>query len=492
MNDIKCCRLIETLKTFNRGEFNDFKKIAISPYFSKGRNYLPYIKALKKYYPEFEGEIQKKDEAKKIIFKIAHPDKIYNGQFMKNIFTDLIHFAEQTLFQKVANNYNYQNLSFLAIEEAKRNLFSLANHNINFLEKKLEENGFDEFYFYCKGMNKIAYSILYNKTHGRNHETGRPFTDGIYFIYFSIITLALSIYNTSIRRALLNIEEDSQLNENFLSLIDLEKFEKMLSITNDQYKEFILIFVYYLIHKTKKTGFSNYVRMRNLLFRNYPKFNSRMLFYVTSIIQSTLFENKDNMKEKEFRKEFHKIALFSLNNNCYKIMKTGVFQFNKFRSYYLNALALGEIDWVRNFANKYIPELLPDLRNETLHIINSNIKFENKLYDESLKELKIKFSNTFSKIDQRMLKLKIFYSKGAVVHAEESLETFKKFINQNNMTKLVFRSNLTLFIRYYKKLLNSAEGKESEPEIILNELKKTPTFAERSWLINNFENVIII
>jgi hypothetical protein len=198
------------------------------------------------------------------------------------------------------------------------------------------------------------------------------------------------------------------------------------------------------------------------------------------------------MKEKEFRKEFHKIALFSLNNNCYKIMKTGVFQFNKFRSYYLNALALGEIDWVRNFANKYIPELLPDLRNETLHIINSNIKFENKLYDESLKELKIKFSNTFSKIDQRMLKLKIFYSKGAVVHAEESLETFKKFINQNNMTKLVFRSNLTLFIRYYKKLLNSAEGKESEPEIILNELKKTPTFAERSWLIDNFENVIII
>ncbi len=491
MEDIKCCKLIEILKTFSPREFSDFEKISSSGYFSKGRHYLPYIKSLKKHYPEFKGDNFCRINARKYIFKITHPDRRYNDQYVKNIFTDLIHLAEETLFQKIVRENNYQNLASLAIEESKRNLFHLANHNINILEKKLDENGIDETYFYCKGISEIAYTVLYNKKHGRNHETGKPFTTGINFIYYSLITLALSIYNSSVRQTTLNTGEDKEFNEHFADLIDLEKLEKIISDTNDVNKEIILIFIYYLIHKSKKAGFTNYEKMRDLLFRNYPKCSSRMLFYVTSILLFTLYEDKDKIKEEIFRDEYHKLAVFSLKYNCYKIMRTGTFQFNKFRSYYLNALALGETEWVRYFADNYSNELPPEVRDETLCLIDSNIKFENKLYDEAYQIIKkIKCSNTFSKFDTRLLKLKFYFQKQSYLQAEASLEAFNKFISKNKVAKNIFRSNFTLFKKYYKKLLDVTKGKEKDSEIILSELNKTPAFAERSWLIENFENVI--
>ncbi len=491
MEYLKCCKLIEILKTLSSREFNEFEKIAASGYFNKGRNYLPYIKSLKKHYPEFKGDNFCRNNARKYIFKITYPERRYNDQYMKNIFTDLIHLAEETLFQKIAKEYNHQNLASLAIEESKRNLFHLANHNINILEKKLDENGIDETYFYCKGINEIAGTIMYNKKHGRNHETGKPFTTGIKFIYFSLITLALSIYNSSIRNSMLNIKDGKEFNEYYAGIIDLEKLEKMISDTNDSNKELILIFVYYLIHKTKKAGFTSYEKMRDLLFRNYPKFSSRMLFYVTSILLFILYEDKDKIKDEKFRNEFHKLALFSLKNNCYKIMKTGAFQFNKFRSYYLNALELGETEWVRNFADNYINELPHEVREETLCLIASNLKYEKKLYDEAYEGIKkIKCLNIFSKLDARLLKLKYYLEKQSYLQAEDSLESFNKFVGKNKVAKNIFRSNFTLFIKYYKKLLDVTEEKENDPGQILIELKKTPAFAERSWLIENYENLI--
>jgi hypothetical protein len=486
----KSCKLVGILSTFSREEFAAFEKIASSPYFSRGRKYKPYVSALKKYYPEFKGDIRYKGKARKVIFEKVHPGGSYNDQYMKNIFTDLIHLAEETLFQKVARKHNHQNLASLAMEEAKRGLFPLANHNISLLDAKLLVNGVDEVYFYCKGMNEIAFSILYNKSHGKNHETGKPFSTGLYFIYFSLITLALSIYNTSARRAMLGIEAEKQFNENYAELIDLDKLEKLLLNSNDENREVILIFLYYLIHKSDKAVFINFEKMRTLLFRNYPRFNPRMLFYAVSLLLEVLFDCKDKIKDRIFRKEYHRIAEFSLNNGCYKIMKSSIFQFNRFRAYYKNAFALGQIEWVRKFTEKYVPELPPALRDESAGIVKANILFENKLYDESLDAVKVKCTNIFSKIDQRLLKLKILYHKEAYLHAEESLETFKKFITINKAAKNVFRSNFTLFIKYYKKLLNSAEGR-NEPELILKELKTVPAFPEKRWLTENFEKLAV-
>jgi len=434
METDKCCKLIKMLRTFSEDEFNDFERIASSPYFSHRRNYMPYIKALKKNFPKFEGEMFVNAKTRKYVHSIVHPDNGYNDQYMKNIFTDLIQIAEETLCQKISKKYNHYNQIFLAIEETKRELFHLANHNINLVQQKLNETGLDEVYFFYKGMNEIASSILENKVHGRNHETGKPVTSGEPFIYFSLILIALSIYNSSARKAMLNLNEDHNFSHSFGKLIDLDGLEKLLISSDNPDSELIMIFLYYMFHYYRQPGYSNFKKMQELAFKNHHRFSPRMQFLICSMLNSILYEIKKDIEPEKFGNEYHKIVTFSLKYKCYKVMETSGFPFIRFRSFYLNALAIKEFDWVENFAKDYAAELAPDIREEVLCLVNANLMFEKGEYDESFNELgKVKFRQLLSKFDMRVLKMKIFFEKGLCLYAENSVDAFNKFISNNNI-----------------------------------------------------------
>jgi len=488
METEKCCKLIKVLRTFTEEEFNDFEKIASSPYFSLRRNYMPYIKAIKKYFPKFEGEMFINSKTRKFIHSIVHPEHEYNDQYMKNIFSDLIHIAEETLFQKISKNNNHHNQIFLAIEETKRELFKLANHNITQAQQKLNETGLDEIYFFYKGMNEIAASILENKTKGKNHETGKPATSGESFTYFSVILIALSIYNSSARKAMLNLEEETDFSHNFGSLIDLDGFEKLLLTSDNPDSSIILIFLYYMMHHYKQAGYSNYTKMRDMVFLNHKRFNPRMLFLTCSMLNSVLYDIRKDIEPEKFGNEFHKTAQFTLNNKCYKILDTGGFPFIRFRSFYLNAIAIGEIDWVERFADKYGKELAPNIREETMCLVNANILFEKGAYDESLNALeKIKFTQLLSKFDMRVLKMKIYFEKGLCLYAENSADAFNKFISNNKKLAKVFLDNFIIFSKYYKSLIDIAHDKVEEPLMILDEINNSSVFPERRWLLGKID-----
>ena len=165
-------------------------------------------------------------------------------------------------------------------------------------------------------MNEIAGSILENKIHGQNHETGKPVSSGESFIYFSVILIALSAYNSSARKAMLNLDEDQGFSHNFGRLIDLEGLEKLLLNSNNPDSEIILIFLYYLLHYYKQPGYSNYIKMRDMAFKNHSRFNSRMLFLICSMLSSMLYDIRKNIEPEKFGMEYHNIAEFSLKNKC--------------------------------------------------------------------------------------------------------------------------------------------------------------------------------
>ena len=488
METNRCCKLIKMLRTFSEEEFNDFERIASSPYFSRRRNFIPYIKVLKKYFPKFEGEMFKTENTRKYVHSIVHPGNGYNDQYMKNIFSDLLQMAEETLNQKISKKYNHHNQIFLAIEETKRELFHLANHNINVVQQKLNETGFDEIYFFYKGMSEIASSILENKIHGENHETGKTVSSGESFIYFSVILIALSVYNSSARKAMLNLAEDQNFAHDFGRLIDLQGLEKLLLNSNNPDKEIILIFLYYLLHYYKQPGCNNYKKMRDMAFKNHVRFNPRMLFLICSMMSSMLYDLRKDLEPQKFGIEFHKIAEFSLKNKCYKVSETGGFPYIKFRSYYMNAIAIGECEWAEKFVTDYAGALSPDVRDEVLCLVNANIMFEKRQYDDSFMELgKVKFTQLLSKFDMRVLKMKIFFEQGLCLYAENSVDAFNKFISNNKKLAKVFLDNFTIFSKYYKALIDIAHDKVEEPMMILDEITNSSVFPERRWLLGKIE-----
>jgi hypothetical protein len=488
MKNDKCCKLISILRTFSKEEYNDFEKIAASPFFSNRRNYVPYIKVLRKGFPSYDGEMYHGENARKYVHRLVNPSTVYNDQYMKNIFSDLIQIAEEALYQKISKNFSFYNQIFLAIEETKRELFHLANRNINSVNQKLNKTGLDEVYFFYKGMNEIACSVLENKIRGLNHETGKPVTSGERFVYFSIILIALSIYNSAARGAMLNINDGENFSVRFGRLIDLEGLQKLLINSNDPDSEVVLIFLYYLLHYYKKPRYSNYKKMREATARNRSRFNPRMLFLICSMLGSVLYEVRDEIDAEKFGREYFYISAFSLKNKCYKVTDSSGFPFVKFRSYYLNAIAIGELEWVEKFANVYSAELSSEVKEETLCLIKANLLFEKGLYDDSFNELrKIKFKHLLSKFDMRVLRMKIFFERGQCLYAENSADAFNKFISNNKKAARVFLDNFITFSKFYKALIDIAHDKVKEPMMVLDAIINSPVFPERRWLLGKIE-----
>ena len=53
---MKNSKLIQVLKSFSAGDWKEFKKFAVSPYFNKGRDYIPLLEELKVFYPNFDSD----------------------------------------------------------------------------------------------------------------------------------------------------------------------------------------------------------------------------------------------------------------------------------------------------------------------------------------------------------------------------------------------------------------------------------------------------
>jgi len=206
------------------------------------------------------------------------------------------------------------------------------------------------------------------------------------------------------------------------------------------------------------------------------------------MLSSVLYEIRKDLDPEMFGIEYHKLAVFSLENKCFKVLEVSGFPYIKFRSFYLNAIAIGEIEWAEKFAIDYAAEIAPDTREEALCLVKANILFERGEYDESLKELeKNNFKQLLSKFDQRVLKMKIFFEKGLCLYAENSVDAFNKFLSNNKKTAKVFLDNFIIFSKYYRSLIDIAHDKVKEPEMILDAIIKSSVFPERRWLLGKIE-----
>ncbi|HEY3249711.1 MAG TPA: hypothetical protein VGK25_01205, partial [Ignavibacteria bacterium] len=68
---MKDTKLINILRTFSKEEMKQFEKFVASPYFHSGKNCMPLLKQLQKFYPGFDNE--------KLTYKNIHK-KLYPGK----------------------------------------------------------------------------------------------------------------------------------------------------------------------------------------------------------------------------------------------------------------------------------------------------------------------------------------------------------------------------------------------------------------------------
>ncbi|MEP7145643.1 MAG: hypothetical protein ABI792_01400, partial [bacterium] len=115
---MKDTKLIQTLKTFSKEDAKNFEKFIASPYFNKGRNYIPLLNELKKFSPSFDNE----NLTSEYLYKKIYPSRKFNKQVMWNQVSQLEKLAIKFLLQTALDNSPMERFLLIFDELSKRNL----------------------------------------------------------------------------------------------------------------------------------------------------------------------------------------------------------------------------------------------------------------------------------------------------------------------------------------------------------------------------------
>lgn len=129
-------KLADILRTFSKNELNEFEKFITSPFFSKGRNYVPFISYIKKYHPKFDNE----ELLPENIYGKLYPGRKYNKQVIWNITSSLQKMAEEFLIYRALERSRHIKNSLLADEFLNRKLSQYQAKKLDEMEKALEKN----------------------------------------------------------------------------------------------------------------------------------------------------------------------------------------------------------------------------------------------------------------------------------------------------------------------------------------------------------------
>ena len=109
---MKNSKLVNVLRTFSKSEMKEFEKLVSSPFFNRGRNYMPFLNQLKKFCPKYDDD---KLTPEYIYSKIYHGKK-FNKQIIWNATSSLLKMAEEFLVLKAMHKNKFTAYHLLAEE----------------------------------------------------------------------------------------------------------------------------------------------------------------------------------------------------------------------------------------------------------------------------------------------------------------------------------------------------------------------------------------
>jgi hypothetical protein len=478
-NDTK---LIVFLKTFSPEELSEFEKFLTVPYFRRERDLLPFLKTLKKYYPEFSGN----DFSKENIFRSLYPDSDYSDKksdtTLRTLSSYLTTAAEEFLFiSRIRKNKILKNRIFLE-ELLDRNLtkyyeqyISDAYNDLKFSEDEDGSNGLENFYL--ERLNTRYYSIMLDfKEMFRHNFKSVEMISGYFWI--DLLRTAKTKYLAE-RHG--NIKPEANTIDNILENTDMEK---ILETYRNTSRYIYLAFNYYSLKcLTGGIDLDYYKKAKKVFFENKSSISTRdKNFFYADLINILISGNtKEELKDK---KEEYELIKSCLKDKAYKISKDDFMQPDFYRNALLCAVFHNDFKLAEDFVNEYSSELKPEFRDNMKFYSLAMINFSIGKFEESLDYVsKVKYDLVHFKIDLKVLMLKIFYELNLTEQVYSLTDTFRHYVKNSKLMPLEKKDSYLNYLKYNLQLVKLSQSFNSQQAgIIKNEILQEKNLFQKSWL----------
>ncbi len=477
-------KLINILRTFSKGELQEFEKFIGSPYYNKGRNYLPLLSHINKFYPKFDDELLTHE----YVYQKLYPGKKFNKQIIWNMTSSLQQMAEEFLISSSLNKNKFIKNSLLAEEFLNRKLAAYQLKKLDEMEKALEKLGISDNYFRYKNeleTGRMSYHFLEDTQHLLSSHIVKK---GEYAIMNMLREISAVINDLNANAIMFNAKFDVNIPRRFVESLDMESVINYARENNYEYSD-IMEMIYCSIMSVLDFDEPKYFfRLKELFENNYDKFtDNEKLSWITTL--SNYCSLKANKGEKQYRE-----YLFEINKLELQVGFSGSGKYPSkilFIQVLRNALSINKTDWVFNYIQEYAPKLKPSYQKPMRALGMAYLYQKLKDYPKVLENLKdVKFIDSRDKFYVKSIYIRTYFELREFEQLFYQIDSAKHFINGSNLLSKYTKTNFLRFLNILTKLVNAMEDNDDTGiEQIRQKLKSDPELTFGDWLTEKIDEI---
>lgn len=470
---MKTSKLITLLQHFSTPELKQLKSFVDSPFFNKNQNLKKLISFIQIHAPSFEGDSFTYQEAYIFVFKNEAFKKDKVIKLMSKLFSLTEQFIIHTRVKKneVSNKlqllkyYNQQNLAhyfemtFAKIKKRQKSS-TIKNNQWSYHQFQLERE--------------------YAAFLGANAD------DGTGDINLQTTNNALDIFYLEMKLKYLCCMKNRQRLTSFSYEFTLQKELEIYFQNNPLTQEPLIVVwrnAYHLL--SNQDSEEHYHALKSSLeqFASQIEIIDKRLFY-------TYLENTAKFVFPDFFEE-----LFSL----YQIqIKQGIFYTNSFfgppifKNIVTVALRLNKLDWTTDFIETHYDKIVPDNKEkgDIYFLCLALLLFEKGKYDDALDILnQAKMVNLYIKLEERRLRLKIYFEMDYHLPFEDGINSFRKFLSENrkDIADYWLEANRN-FLNTVYYLFKTIKNDKKRLHKLKSTIEATNVLPDKTWILKKLGN----
>lgn len=475
-------KLIELLRTFTKDEFKQFGFFINSPYFNRESVQIKLYEVLKKFHPEFDG----RGINKAALFNKLYPERKYSDGTMRNILTRTLSLAENFLSVRKYRNDTYNFDMNLLSELSSRKQTTLFEEkkddmsiNIDAEKYKTENYYYRRFLFFdAQRRFKNTQKSLFELIDETLHELSDDFSA---FFLIGMLKMYAMLSNTN--KYMLHYE----LNKNLMDGIEFhirDNYEKYRNVT--------YIVLYYNFYMLAKTGNEmHYHDLFELMMNKSDELEHEDKQDLYTILANYCY-TKINKGEMDFINQQFYINRQKIETEFYR-SETGFMSHILYINVVITGLEAGEELWVKEFMEKYKPELDPVNRENTYIFCNSFHCYWIKDYSKSLDLAgKVKTDDLSYKHQLRSLYLKIYFDLNETETFYSHIDSYRHFIAGSNNVSEHLRVTINNYVNFAKRIFdlkNRGDVNDTDLAMIKKDIINNKAMINKPWLLRKIEEI---
>lgn len=481
-------KLIQTLKTFTKDEIKLFEKFVASPFFNKGRNYLPLLNELQKYYPDFENDKLTSEN----VYKKMYPDRKFNKQVIWNQVSELEKLALEFLLQTAFINFKSERFIIMFNELSKRNLDKQIFNEIGKTDKYVNNMKFGEEFFSLKWILENSKADFWNSVQGRQDKSFEGTVKSTEYLVLKFLAdLSVQVWDLHILNIMYNAGDEVDSAIGYVKSIELKKLVEFSDNGKSEYSGVIRFYYNKIMCALDEEDESYFFEMKNFFDKNYSRFDS-VEQSNTIISLANYCAHKMRLGNRKFSKILFEINKFRLEKQIGAYVHGRI---NKalYHQILRNALSLGEIKWAENFVNEYTPKLKKEHQKTMSSLASGYICYAKKDYAGSLTHLNnVEFIDLRDKLHVRILSAKAYYELNNSELLSYYIDSSRHFIGNNTAIENDTKEAYLKFFNYLNRLQTCKDNPDLQKFKKLREdvyLDNILRLRHKNWLLEKIDRL---